>query len=450
MRSYRESNGLNRLLSRVAIAFAIGDSVSVTRDLLSPKTLFAWRISAGHGFVQGGEHAGWHVRAFHSAGATYITGTGERRMTLRLSTALLLRPRDVQPSQCGWEVVGVLNPAVVAVGDELFMIARVAERPAERRPGWTALPRWTACGGTAVDWIRDGDLLPSDARVVTTKINGNLRLTSISHFQLLRQSVVDGDWETVGVLRPEGPWEEYGVEDPRITRIDGMYWITYVAVSRSGAATALMSSRDLVTYERHGIIFPSENKDVVLFPDRIAGEYVALHRPTPKSHFHPPQIWIARSPDLVHWGRHAPILGGWHPWEADRVGSGTPPVLIDEGYLMLYHGSAVSQIAGTVGPYAAGACLLDREDPSHVIARSREPIMLPTTDFEKSGFVPNVVFPTAQLDLGEHIGVFYGAADTCIAMTLLSKRSILDSLEQAGTQFDAVFRKGEPSGGSGI
>ena len=234
--------------------------------------------------------------------------------------------------------------------------------------------------------------------------SGDLRLTSVSHFQVFRQSTLGSEaWEFVDVLLPEGSWEEYGIEDPRITKIDDTYWITYVAVSRSGAATALMSSTDLVTFQRHGIIFASENKDVVLFPDRIAGDYVALHRPNPSSHFSPPQIWLARSPDLIHWGRHEPILGGVQPWEGDRVGSGTPPILIDEGWLTLYHGSASSNIAGTVGRYAAGALLLDRDDPSRVLARSSEPIMLPTTDYETNGFVPNVVFPTAMLDCGRRI-----------------------------------------------
>jgi predicted GH43/DUF377 family glycosyl hydrolase len=266
--------------------------------------------------------------------------------------------------------------------------------------------------------------------------NGDLRLTSVSHFQQFRfgHTVFDatteaGDHRLVGNdILPAGAYEEYGIEDPRITKIDDTYWITYVAVSRFGAATALMSSTDLKTFHPHGIIFPSENKDVVLFPQRIGDDYVALHRPNPNSHFSPPQIWIARSPDLIHWGRHEPIVGGVASWEGDRVGSGTPPVLIDEGWLTLYHGSESSNVAGTVGRYAAGALLLDRDDPSRVIARSREPIMLPTTDYETKGFVPNVVFPTAMLDHGNDWQVFYGAADTSVAVARLSKQDVFNSL----------------------
>lgn len=351
----------------------------------------------------------------------------------RLSDSLLLTPSDIQPSQSGWEVVGVFNPAVAIVGEEVVMLARVAERPAEQRLGWTALPRWTRSGHAAVDWVRDDDLHKTDARVVALKSSGDLRLTSVSHFQIFRQSSLSSHaWECVATLLPEGSCEEYGIEDPRISKIDNTYWITYVAVSRSGAATALLCSTDLVNFQRHGIIFASENKDVVLFPQRIAGDYVALHRPNPSSHFHPPQIWIARSPDLVHWGRHLPMISGVQSWEGDRVGSGTPPLLVDDGWLTLYHGSARSSIAGTVGRYAAGALLLDRHDPTHVLARSGEPLMLPTMDYETNGFVSNVVFPTAMFDIGNELHVFYGAADTAVAMTRFSKRSVLDALVSQG------------------
>ncbi len=351
-------------------------------------------------------------------------------MIERLSDSLLLQPSDIRPSQADLEVVGVFNPAVTIVGDTKIMLARVAERPSETRIGWSGLPRWTDDQQIAVDWVRVKDVHETDARVVSLKPSGDLRLTSVSHLQVFRQSTSEErDWELVDVLLPKGPWEEFGIEDPRISKIEETYCMTYVAVSRSGAATALMSTMDFVTFKWHGIIFPSENKDVVLFPSRIAGDFVALHRPNPRSHFSPPQIWLARSPDLIHWGRHEFVLGGVHAWEGDRVGSGTPPILCDEGWLTLYHGSTPSNIAGKVGRYCAAALLLDHEDPSRVVARSSEPIMQPTSDFETSGFVPNVVFPTAMLDRDGELEVFYGAGDTCVASARLSKRSVLDSLE---------------------
>ncbi|WP_146576874.1 glycoside hydrolase family 130 protein [Neorhodopirellula pilleata] len=345
------------------------------------------------------------------------------------SNSLLLKPSDIQPSRDDFEVVGVFNPAVAMIGDELYMLARVAERAAESRVGWTALPLQTLSGTIEIEWFRDVDLHVVDARVVALKKNDDLRLTSVSHMQLFRSTNRSGtDWEFVSAILPEGRWETYGIEDPRITKIESTFWITYVAVSPMGAATALMSTSNFVTFDRHGIIFSCENKDVVLFPSRIAGDFVALHRPNPHSHFSPPQIWLARSPDLIHWGRHEFVLGGMHAWEGDRVGSGTPPILCDEGWLTLYHGSNRSNIAGTVGCYSAGALLLDRDQPSRVLARTSEPIMQPATEFEKNGFVPNVVFPTAMLDRGDELQIFYGAADTCVASAQFSKQSVLDSL----------------------
>jgi predicted GH43/DUF377 family glycosyl hydrolase len=323
----------------------------------------------------------------------------------------------------------VFNPAVAIVGKEIYMLARVAELPAEARTGWTALPREDLSGTFTIDWIRNADLHRIDARVVAIKKSGDLRLTSVSHLQLFRSTnLTNSGWEFVSLIRPEGPWEEYGIEDPRITKIGDTFWITYVAVSRLGAATALMSTSDFVTFHRHGIIFACENKDVVLFPSRIAGDFMALHRPNPHTHFSPPQIWLARSPDLIHWGRHEFVLGGVNAWEGDRVGSGTPPILCDEGWLTLYHGSIRSNVTGTVGCYSAGALLLDRDRPSRVLARSSLPVMQPVTDFETNGFVPNVVFPTAMLDCEDEFQVFYGAADTCVASAKFSKRSLLDSL----------------------
>jgi predicted GH43/DUF377 family glycosyl hydrolase len=356
-------------------------------------------------------------------------------VTTRLSESLLLRPSDVAPSHAGWEIIGVLNPAVAVVGDDVVMLVRVAERPAEKRLGLTALPRWRSDSQVAVDWIEDVGVQPVDARVVAMKRTGNLRLTSVSHLQVLRQSKQDsGSWSTEGVLLPKAEYEEFGIEDPRITKIGNTFWITYVAVSKFGALTALLSSTDLVKFERHGIIFPCENKDVDLFPQAIAGEFFALHRPNPSSHFSPPSVWLARSPDLMHWGGHRPLLHGCQPWEGDRVGSGTPPILIDEGWLLLYHGSEVSQVDGRVGRYAAGGLLLDRHDPTHVIGRSSVPIMVPKAPFELNGFVPNVVFPTAMIDRGGTLQVFYGAADTCVAMAEFSKQEMLESMTpQAGT-----------------
>lgn len=346
------------------------------------------------------------------------------------SKAQVLCPADVEPSRDDFEVIGVFNPAVVQLDDELIMLVRVAERPIERRAGLRGLPRWDSDGACVVDWIGEADLTPVDARVVQTKSDGLLRLTSVSHLRVFRKLDLSSDaWVAGPALMPEAASEEFGMEDARITKIDQTYWITYVAVSRQGAATALASSHDMLNFARHGLIFCPENKDVVLFPQRFDGQYLALHRPNPRSHFSPPHIWLARSPDLLHWGEHVCVTGGKEDWESDRIGGGAPPLLTNQGWLHLYHGSQRVETQHEVGEYAAGALLLDRTDPSRVLARSKEPILRPTAEFERDGFVPKVVFPTAMIDRDLSLEIYYGAADTCVGLAEVDKQTLLDSLE---------------------
>lgn len=350
-------------------------------------------------------------------------------MIRRHSEALVLRPEDLKPIRDDFTVIGVFNPGAVKVNGENVLLARVAERPRERRPGYVGLPMHGADGNIIIDWVPEEELDQTDPRVVRRKSDRLARLTSISHLQVFRSR--DGrsmDWTPGPTLMPESSMEEFGLEDARITEIDGRYWITYVAVSRHGAATALASTNDFATFERHGIVFCPENKDVVFFPQRIQGQYVSLHRPSPNTHFGRPQIWLGRSPDLLHWGQHKYLYGGSAEWESDRVGAGTPPIALEEGWLVVYHGSRRTGRAGDVGAYSAGALLLDRMNPARIMRRSYEPIMQATADFERAGFVDNVVFPTALVERGETLCIYYGAADTFTGMVEFSRKELLDAL----------------------
>jgi len=227
------------------------------------------------------------------------------KMIARLFQKCLLSPKDLNPSREDLEVIGVFNPGATIVQDEVVLMARVAERVKERRQGNVALPRWDPERGVVIDWVSEDELDMLDPRVVQFKNSGLLRIALLSHLRVFRSR--DGkSIDSVDDLRfmPQTNYKEFGVEDPRITRIDDDYYITYVSVSRHGAATALASTKDFQTFERHSVIFPPENKDVVLFPEKIYGEYLALHRPNPAHHFSPPEIWLARSRDLIRWGRH--------------------------------------------------------------------------------------------------------------------------------------------------
>jgi predicted GH43/DUF377 family glycosyl hydrolase len=341
-----------------------------------------------------------------------------------------LPPGDLQPSRDDLEIVGTFNPGAVAFGDEVIVLARVAERPRERREGFTALPRWQPGAGLTVDWIANDEIDLLDARVVQRKCDGLVRLTFASHLRILRSG--DGrsiDREDDIRFEPQGELEEFGVEDPRITRIGDTYWFTYVAVSRHGPATALASTTDFQTFTRHGVIFPIENKDVVLFPEPIGGELVALHRPLGGTPFAQPEIWLARSSDMVHWGQHEVLLGSVSGWDAGRVGAGAPPTRAPGGWLEIYHGSTKPTGESGVGAYSAGTLLLDQDEPLRIVRQSSKPILVPETDFEREGFMPNVVFPTGVVDRGDTMLIYYGAADTACAVAELSKADILAAMQ---------------------
>jgi predicted GH43/DUF377 family glycosyl hydrolase len=351
-------------------------------------------------------------------------------MTIRrLNTRLLLRPEDVPPSRDDFEVVGVFNPGAVRAGDEVVLLVRVAERPRERRPGLTGLPRWDAAGGLTVDWVADEELEPIDPRVVRRKADGLVRLTFTSHLRVVRCGGGRAVREITGVtFRPQGEVEEYGVEDPRITPLGGRFYFTYVAVSRHGPASALASTADFRTFERHGVVFCPENKDVVLFPETIGGAYAALHRPVCGTPFTRPEMWVARSPDLIHWGLHAPLVVSGGEWQSGRVGAGAPPVRVPGGWLEIYHGNRQPTRPGEVGAYYGAALLLDADDPGRVLRRSPGPVFAPEAEFEVTGFVANVVFPTGVVQDGEVLLVYYGAADAFTAVTEFSMRQLLDAM----------------------
>jgi predicted GH43/DUF377 family glycosyl hydrolase len=237
-------------------------------------------------------------------------------------------------------------------------------------------------------------------------------------------------------MLPETRYETFGVEDPRLAKFGDRYYFTYVAVSRHGIVTALASTMDFQSFERHGIIFCPENKDVILFPEKINGEYAAFHRPNPNAHFSAPEIWLARSPDLIHWGGHERLLGNEAGWATVKVGGGTPPIRTSEGWLSLYHGHIAPKASRGVpapgapqtdiGEYAAATLLQSLEDPAQILGMSRHPVMRAEADFERTGYLPNIVFPTAMLPRGEHVDVYYGAADTATGVARYSLDDLLE------------------------
>ncbi|MCS6804873.1 MAG: glycosidase [Acidobacteriota bacterium] len=228
------------------------------------------------------------------------------------------------------------------------------------------------------------------------------------------------------------PEELWGIEDPRITYVPelGQYAIAYTSYSRGGPGVSLALTRDFRTFERHGVIMPPEDKDAALLPRRIGQYWALIHRPVTALGAH---IWISYSPDLYHWGSHKLILearrGGW--WDANKIGLSPPPIETPEGWLVLYHG--VRQTAsGSL--YRLGLALFDLETPERCLRRSDTWIFGPEAPYERFGDVNNVVFPcgyTLGPD-GDTINLYYGGADTYIALATSSIRALLDWLRRNG------------------
>lgn len=349
---------------------------------------------------------------------------------LRRSTLPLIGPQDLAASRDDFAIIGVFNPSVVRTAGDVTMLVRVVERPREERPGYVGLPRWDRSGGLIIDWVSTDELSQIDPRVVRFKSDGRIRLTFISHLRVVRL----GDGLAIreftdSAFHPYGELEEYGVEDPRITPLNSRFYFTYVAVSRHGPATALASTTDFRTFERHGIVFCPENKDVVLFPEKIHGAFMALHRPVCGSPFTRPEMWTAKSDDLIHWGQHQPLALPEAEWQSGRVGAGPPPIRVSGGWLAIYHGNRRSTNPGEVGIYSAGAVLLDEHNPNRALKWIPEPLLKPEADFEKNGFVPNVVFPTGLIRDGENLLVYFGAADECTAVAGFDLGEVLASMQ---------------------
>jgi len=349
----------------------------------------------------------------------------------RLFTKCLLRPEDIPATSPELRVIGVFNPGVVQRENRIVLLARVAEAVKPLRPGFIGLPRWEpGAPQPVVDWVEEKEVEWPDPRLAFLRRTGRVRLPFVSH---LRKIELDWNLNVISVgeptLIPQTEWEEFGVEDPRITELDGRFWVTYVAVSTQGIVTALASTTDFQQFDRVGIVFAPENKDVVLFPEKVDGLYWAFHRPMPQAAISVPEIWLARSPDLIYWGRHQVFLRPSHGWESSRIGAGAPPWRTERGWLFMYHGS--EKVPYGVGPYRAALVWLDGDDPTRIIGRS--PVIFePETEFERQGFVPNVVFPTGVIHADDEVWVFYGASDTYVGVTAFREEDLFRACEQQG------------------
>jgi len=307
---------------------------------------------------------------------------------------------------------------------------------------------------------------------------------------ILYRAVQEGNWSTIGYAKTDGPiniierlehplitrefdYESRGIEDPRIVKIDGIYYITYTAYDGINAMGALASSKDLIHFEKHGIITPEVNyeeyesyvnccnsaklnpkyhryynlfsqigiagdktrllrdKDVVVFPRKINGQFILLHRIWPGIQIVKFDKWEDLTPTfwenyLMNLTDHI-ILDPKDPYEMNYIGAGVPPIETTDGWLLIYHG-VHETTTGKI--YHAKAALLHLEKPEIEISRLPFPLFSPTKKWEKVGMVDNVVFPTGHSLFGNDLYIYYGAADKHIAVAKMDINELLLELRK--------------------
>lgn len=239
---------------------------------------------------------------------------------------------------------------------------------------------------------------------------------------------VSGDgihFERLGnpILSNDVSQEARGPEDPRITWMDGKFYMLYTGYGGrfdGDYRISLATSSNLIHWERQGVMLDEPNKDAALLPEKVGGRYMMFHRRAP-------DIWVAFSENLKDWEDHHSIMSPIpdSDWEETKIGLSGPPIKTEQGWVIIYHG-----VGGSPRKYSQGIALLDGDDPTRVIARQSQPILEPELDWEVNGYVPNVVFSCGQVILGDQLYVYYAGADTAIGVAAVP----LDEINSFGAK----------------
>lgn len=217
------------------------------------------------------------------------------------------------------------------------------------------------------------------------------------------------------------------IYDPRITVVDGKPYICFAMDTRHGVRSGVATTDDFESFDIVSVSAP-ENRNTVLFPERVGGEFVRLERPFPvysRPEAEAFDVWIARSPDLRYWGGHDLVLGVEDvPFSNRKIGPGAPPIKTEKGWLTTFHAVDYDEQRGKNGweqswkkRYTIGLMLLDLENPARVVGLAKKPLMVPEAEYERNGFRGNVLFPGGMIADGDEVRIYYGAADTveCLA-----------------------------------
>lgn len=226
--------------------------------------------------------------------------------------------------------------------------------------------------------------------------------------------------------------------DPRVTAIDGEYIVQWCG-GHNGPTISLARTKDFRSFEKLENAFLPFNRNGVLFPRKINGNYYMLSRPSDNGHTAFGDIYLSESPNLVHWGRHRLVMqkggdqvGQW--WQRTKIGAGPVPIETADGWLMIYHG-VMDTCNGFV--YSLGAAILDIDEPWRVLYRTNQHLLTPEADYEVAGHVPNVVFPVAALhdQPTGRLAIYYGAADTCTALAFANLGDLVAFTKENSTVF---------------
>ena len=338
------------------------------------------------------------------------------------------------PSAATSQAPVVPNSSAQKRHDEILLLTRYSQNPILTREDWPYPINSVFNAG--VVRLADGDTLLL-CRVEDRR--------GISHLCAARSTNgIDGwriDQEPTLVANPrEYPEEIWGIEDPRITYVPELekYAVAYTSFARGGPGVSLALTKDFRSFERFGVIMPPEDKDAALLPRRIGGYWAMIHRPVTTLGAH---MWISFSPDLRHWGSHKVILearrGGW--WDANKIGLCSPPIETSKGWLTIYHGVRHTA-SGSI--YRLGLALFDLERPDVCLQRGESWMFGPEAPYERTGDVNDVVFPCGQtIDAdGDGLNLYYGAADSCIALATGSVNTLLAWLEANPSSGDGIAR----------
>ena len=352
-------------------------------------------------------------------------------MIERFAENPLVKPSDVTPSHPDLQVWRSFNAGATLYKGKTVLLMRIAERPVPEK-GYLSTAYLDPKNPGQYKILRvkrnDPDLDDADPRGVFF-YKGTAYLYCVSHIRMATSD--DGRHFTVApkpTILPEFDYEVYGVEDPRITFIDGFYYINYSAIAPTGVTTALARTKDFVKFEKLGIMFCPDNKDVAIFPEKIGGRYACFHRPSMKQ-IGTPSMWLAFSNDLLMWGDHRYVMGP-RPghWDSERVGCGAASIKTRDGWLQIYHGCD-NNIC-----YCSSAVLTDLEKPWKVVARLKDALLVPSAPYEMEGFLPNVIFHNGLVERpGGQVDLYYGAADTTVSGARLDVEAVLKSLKASGT-----------------